>query len=224
MRQLGRFLRLERVRKDNERPATALPTRFASIEEALDSGSSASSVSHAVTHLERFAPEADQPAVLEAYDAGQPFVRCVSCGADSSRHSTVCAHCEARLDTAENRTFNERLWAEATAARQRESEELRRLQKLRQGESEMGAPVSQGAAELAARARAQLALDELEGADTPTWLQSVRSSALRGPFVVLALGLGVPGFLLAVSHRSPVGVVVSVALAAVLLVAARRAP
>jgi len=126
------------------------------------------------------------------------------------------------LDTAENKAFNERLWAEATAERQRETEELGRLQKLRQEEQEGAAPVSQGVAGKAHRT--QLALDESERATTPTWLHSVRSSALRG-WVVLALGLAVSGFLLAAFHRSPLaGLVVLAALAAVLLAASRRAP
>ncbi len=221
MRQLARFLRLERVRNDCERPASAASTRFATLEEASDTNSSAGLVSHPVTHLERFAPEVEQPVVLDGYDPGQPFVRCIRCGADSSRLSTVCGHCEARLDTAENKAFNERLWADATAERQREAEELSRLQKLRQEEQDGAAPASQG---VAGAHRTQLALDESDRPGTPTWLHSVRSSALRG-WVVLALGLGVSGFLLAAFHRSPLGgVVVLAALAAVLLAASRRAP
>lgn len=41
---------------------------------------------------------------------GQPFVRCVQCGADSSIHASECERCSARLDGREQQAFNEALW------------------------------------------------------------------------------------------------------------------
>jgi hypothetical protein len=41
---------------------------------------------------------------------GQPFVRCARCGTDSSIHAAECDSCSARLDTPEQRAFNERVW------------------------------------------------------------------------------------------------------------------
>jgi hypothetical protein len=56
-----------------------------------------------------------------AVPEGQPFVRCARCGADSSIHAVSCDHCAARLDTPEQRAFNDRLWE----ARRLRSEEER---------------------------------------------------------------------------------------------------
>lgn len=61
------------------------------------------------------APGEDGPAAEIALDVappeGQPFVRCARCGADSSIHATACQHCAAPLDTAEQRAWNDRVWA-----------------------------------------------------------------------------------------------------------------
>ena len=216
---------MERVRKETEQPVTAAPRRFATIEVAPEMDVRSASVGH-TTGLERFSPEPNPPLVLEPDDTEQPFVRCHLCGADSSRHATACLHCEARLDTPENRDFNTRLWTETKAARELEDEEAR----LRHsGKFVDSAPPSvhssQAEDELASQMRAQLALGELERGGTPSWLGTSRGSTLRAPLVVGLLALGLPALLLAAFHRSPIGgAVLFAVLATVLLVVARRAP
>ncbi len=49
-------------------------------------------------------------AIDTATMSGQPFVRCACCGADSTIHATTCVNCDAELDTAEQRAFNEKVW------------------------------------------------------------------------------------------------------------------
>lgn len=77
------------------------------------------------------APAIEEGAADVALDveapAGQPFVRCARCGADSSVHATACDHCAARLDTAEQRAFNERVW---DVQRRRSEEERAALARL----------------------------------------------------------------------------------------------
>ncbi len=223
MKQLGRFLRLERERKDTEPSTPTPPRRFATLERAQEDGATVAPVRRPTGSLERFSPEPEPPLVLEAPDAAQPFVRCVDCGADSSRHAIVCVHCEARLDTEESRVFNARLWAEATAAR--EAEQLQRRGQGRAGDVGPldGEPVS--AAEVAARAEAQLELERLSRGSTPGWLRPAGVALGAGPLVVLSVALGIPGLLFALSHRGFFGTtVLLLGLASLLLAAWRRAP
>lgn len=221
MKQLGRFLRLERERKDTG-PATPLPSRrFETLERAQDAGRAGSPVSRATGGLERFAPEPEAALVLEPPDSTQPFVRCVRCGADSARHATVCVQCEARLDTEQGRAFNARLWAETTATRQKEEEMLRRRQQAREaGDVEAVSP-----AELAARAEAQLELERLSRASTPSWLRPQGLGVGAGPLLLVSAALAVPGLVFAISHRGRVGLaVLLLGIVSLLLAAWRRAP
>jgi hypothetical protein len=215
VRQLGRFLRLERARKDCEHEVPLPPSRFATLEEAPVAAPTAP---HASAGLERFAPEPVPPLELEPPDAEQPFVRCVRCRADSVRHAAVCRQCEARLDSEEARAFNVRLWAEMTAAREREAQELRQLEESRRG-AEPG-----GAAEFAAREEAHRALERQAQWGSSGWLgRAIENGArVRGSFVALALGI--PVVLLALSRRGTVGIgaAVVVGLAALLLLASPR--
>ncbi len=194
MRQLGRFLRLERVRRDGEREAPNVPNRFSTLEAPA----TAPAAAHAkVGGLERFTPEPTPVPELELQppDAAEPFVRCVHCGADSVRHATVCRQCEARLDTDEARAFNARLWAEMTAARERETQESREQQVRRQG---FAAGTTAGSdevllAELAAQESARRALERPSGwASSDAWGRGLGSSPRFLPLLVtVALGLPV---------------------------------
>jgi hypothetical protein len=78
---------------------------------------------HATRMIEAPATETRAPdlALDVEVAAGQPFVRCARCGADSSIHATVCQHCAELLDTSEQRAFNDRVWD----AQQRRSEDER---------------------------------------------------------------------------------------------------
>jgi hypothetical protein len=193
MRQLSRFLRLERVRPDSEHELPVAPSRFSTLEEARVGGSAAP---HGGSSLERFAPEpAPAPELeLERPDAAEPFVRCAHCGADSVRHATVCRQCEARLDTDEVRAFNVRLWSEITAAREREAQELRELQASRRGATAGTTAVSDEAsvAELAAREQARRALETPSGAG-PRILPLLVAFALGLPVLFAFFRRGVAG-------------------------------
>jgi hypothetical protein len=195
MRQLSRFLRLERVRRESEHEEPAGPSRFSTLETP-PAGPAAH---HSSPGLERFVPEpAPPPEVeleLELPDAGEPFVRCPHCGADSVRHATLCRQCEARLDTDDVRAFNTRLWAEMTAAREREAQESREQQALRQGPN-AGTAVSDDAslAELAAREEARRALERPSGwTSSDVWGRGLGSSPRVLPLLVGA-ALGLPVF------------------------------
>jgi len=225
VKQLGRFLRLERERKDTEPATPAPPRRFATLERAQAVDATVASTRRPTGGLERFSPEPEPALVVQAPDTAQPFVRCVRCGADSTRYATVCVHCEARLDTEEGRAFNARLWAEATAAREREAEEFRQREAGRAtGVGPLdGEPVP--AAELAARAQAQLELERLSRASTPGWLRPAGVALGAGPLLVLSVALGIPGLLFAFSHRGFFGTtVLLLGLSSLLLAVWRRAP
>jgi hypothetical protein len=68
----------------------------------------------------RFGTAEAKPAVLDL-SQGQPFVRCRTCKGDSHVTATVCSRCDARLDTREQRAFNQAFWTR----RQAEDAELR---------------------------------------------------------------------------------------------------
>jgi hypothetical protein len=194
MKQLDRFLRLERVRQDSEPELPAAPSRFSTLEEAPATGSAAA---HVRPSLERFAPEsAPAPELeLELPDKAEPFVRCAHCGADSARHAAVCGQCEARLDTDEVRAFNVRLWTEMTAAREREAQDLREREALRRGSTRGPTAASDevSAAELAAREQARRTLEMPFGRDSSSgWgrLSGVGPRVLP-PLVAAALSLPV---------------------------------
>lgn len=68
----------------------------------------------------RFGAAVEQPQVLDLSE-GQAFVRCASCKGDNHATARTCCRCEARLDTPEQRTFNEDFWKR----RQEEDAELR---------------------------------------------------------------------------------------------------
>ena len=193
MRPLGRFLRLERVRRDSEHELPAAPSRFSTLDEARVSGSAAP---HGGPSLERsFPAPASAPELeLERPDAAEPFVRCAHCGADSVRHATVCRQCEARLDTDEVRAFNVRLWAEITAAREREAQELRELEASRRRATAGTTAVSDdvSGAELAAREQARRALETPSGwASSGHWGQPSGVGSRIFPLLV-AVALGLP--------------------------------
>lgn len=76
-----------------------------------------------------------QPQVDLALDtegiSGQPFVRCARCGADSGVHAKACDSCGAELDTAEQRTFNEKVWETRLRRDERERAALAQMAEAR---------------------------------------------------------------------------------------------
>jgi hypothetical protein len=62
---------------------------------------------------------------------GQPFVRCFRCGCDNTIHAKACDNCSAQLDTAEQRTFNDKLWGAQKLESTREQEALAKMAEAR---------------------------------------------------------------------------------------------
>ncbi|HEY6002777.1 MAG TPA: hypothetical protein VIV57_07865, partial [Anaeromyxobacter sp.] len=80
--------------------------------------------------LDRFGPEPPPRIELLESEAGvQPFTRCMRCGMDHGVFATVCTNCNASLDTAAQREFNEKLWAKRReeAAREEAASAERRV-------------------------------------------------------------------------------------------------
>jgi hypothetical protein len=230
VKQLSRFLRLERARKDTEPEVPTHPRRFDTLEEAPAAPDPAAAHhTRPAVPLERFAPEPEAPLALQPRDDEQPFVRCPSCGVDAVRHAVQCRQCEARLDTDEVRAFNARLWAESRAAREREAEaSARRQQEFLAEAVALGAARRRHAEDLASgvgeRERARLEQEGLWPQAGPGWalLRTLPDRWMRA--AVLALAVTIPGLLLLFARRGSAGFWLGVAgaVAAVLLFGPRR--
>jgi hypothetical protein len=185
LKQLSRFLRLERVRKDTEHEVPAALSRFATLEEER---SNATVPARCAAGLERFSLE---PAELELErpDTSEPFIRCPRCGADSVRHAAVCRQCEGRLDSDEVRDFNLRLWAAMSAARERETQELREREVLRRGQAVDEVSEEATAEALASGEHARRAL---QAPRLRAPVGQAPGGASRAWALLAALGLGVP--------------------------------
>jgi hypothetical protein len=211
VKQLSRFLRLERARKDAEPDAPARPRRFDTLEEApAASGPGTGKGTRPVVPLERFAPEPEAPLALQPPDDEQPFVRCPSCCVDAVRHAVLCRQCEARLDTDEVRAFNARLWEETRAAREREAEASAGRQRELLAEATAIAAAKRRLAEdlasdVGQRERARLALEGPWPQAGAGWalLRALPELWMRA--VVLALAVGIPGLLLVLARRGSAG-------------------
>lgn len=210
MRQLARFLRLERPRKDTEPELPAAPGRFDTLEKALPAAEEAAQPSVPAGSLERFAPEPDPGLALEAPDTEQPFVRCPRCGADSVRHARACRVCETVLDTDEVRAFNARLWAEVRASRDREVEEAARRRRDQEAQATAEAAdrrrlAEELAASVGAQERLRLGHEGPWFHAGPLWelLRAMPDARMRA--VTLGLALGIPLGLLLLSRRGSPG-------------------
>jgi hypothetical protein len=129
---LRRFLHLERARPpapagERAEAPSAAADRFAAVERPRHEA--APNASATGVALARF-DEEPAPALelLETAAGARPFTRCMRCGRDHGVFATGCDGCGASLDTDEQRTFNERLWAarQADAAREAEAAAERR--------------------------------------------------------------------------------------------------
>jgi hypothetical protein len=98
--RLLRFLRLEprKVRNDVEAPA---------VDPEIERLRS--------ERKQRFASGME---IAEDAPDAQPFLRCAICEADNSRFGEKCMNCGAPLNTAEQRDYNDALWAERRSAEQ----------------------------------------------------------------------------------------------------------
>lgn len=122
--RLRRFGRLERPRAQGGAPAGAgaplAPGRFEAVEGP---GASAPPAPGAGPNPARFAPDPAPRLELAEPDPRRPFVRCARCGMDASAFAEQCEGCGARLDTPEQRAFDERFFAARAAEAEREARE-----------------------------------------------------------------------------------------------------
>jgi hypothetical protein len=123
--RLRRFLHLERPRPDREPsdPAEPGPTaeRFEGVERPAHPPAPAQPPPTGA-RLDRFGPDpGPRIELVEAEGGRQPFTRCMRCGMDSNVFATECPGCGASLDTAAQRAFNEKLWADRQADAEREA-------------------------------------------------------------------------------------------------------
>ena len=80
-------------------------------------------------HLARFdAPKQAELSLDASTEQDQPFIRCRVCEGDNNRFAVECQHCNADLNTPEQRAFNEQLWAQLREARQHEAEAHQQMQ------------------------------------------------------------------------------------------------
>jgi hypothetical protein len=111
--RLRRFLRIERPRAagpDDADPSAETAERFEAVERP---GAAPAAPRSSGAGLGRFGPE-PEPSIdlVEADAADRPFTRCMRCGMDHNVFATQCTGCGASLDTAPQREFNDRLWAQ----------------------------------------------------------------------------------------------------------------
>jgi hypothetical protein len=166
--RLRRFLHLERPRAAADEaagpdPGAGTAERFEGVERP---GARPAAASSSGARLDRFGPE-PEPSIelVEAGGGAQPFTRCMRCGMDHGVFATSCTGCGASLDTAEQREFNERLWArrqaegarEAAASAARREHEARAQAELARARRAMGEELAR---EVGRRERARLGEEE----------------------------------------------------------------
>jgi hypothetical protein len=89
--------------------------RFLKLERARpDGGGAPDPVPASSTDRFREPPERP-PEPVRPNGVAQPYVRCVHCQMDNTVYAHACQNCGGELDTAEQRAFNERHWAERQA-------------------------------------------------------------------------------------------------------------
>jgi len=144
--KLSRFRILEKSRNQPasgqgaQSPSPSQSARFGALEKKAEPGAPAAGPP---SLAERFGPAggppprslqdlqqaAEAPSGLELAQANptdQPFVRCMRCEADNNAWSMSCGQCGTNLNSDEQRAFNERLWAQRRAEKQKEDEEIAR--------------------------------------------------------------------------------------------------
>jgi len=125
--RLRRFQHLERPRPADGAPATPASPEAARRIGAVEQRGEAGAVPPPAAdgRLDRFRPAPERPLELaERAEGAQPFVRCAGCETDNSVFATRCTTCGAALDTAAQRTFNERLWSARGEEQAREAANL----------------------------------------------------------------------------------------------------
>jgi hypothetical protein len=129
-RRRERFLRLERPRDGAGGRPDPLPNdeRFEQLGGEAAGGApprppAATPVPSRAT--DRFRPPPERaPDTAGLPEGAQPFTRCARCEVDSSVYARACQNCGADLETPEQRSFNEQLWARRRAEAEVERKEL----------------------------------------------------------------------------------------------------
>ncbi len=140
---------------------------------------------------------------------GQPFVRCARCGADSTIHATTCQHCAARLDTAEQRAWNDRVWATRLRQNDEERAALDEMAAARYRDTKSAVrplpdPGMKPPPELLAAPEEDngpILLDALRALQKPSWRWAAGATAAGLPLLLVTLGgplLGKVGWILVV--------------------------
>ncbi|HEX9243829.1 MAG TPA: hypothetical protein VF875_15400 [Anaeromyxobacter sp.] len=187
-----RFRRIERSRPEAP-PAPADPDgataeRIEGVEGPGRAPVAAPAASGA--DLDRFAPPPPPAIELLPEDADRrPFTRCERCGMDHNFLVAECTGCGARLDTPEQRAFNDRLWEERRAERVEED----RLHAEREAERADEAAALAGSRRAMGEALArEVGERERRRLDGEGWRGGTGVSA--GPLLVgIASGLGAAG-------------------------------
>ncbi len=181
-RNLRRFEKLERKRQERaSEPTGPVPgrARFESLQLQIEAAgpSAATTERTSGAALGRFeAPETRPLTLQEKREEDQPFARCASCEADNSRYVNVCARCGARLDTPEQRAFNNALWAQRREALLAEQAQLKEVEAARQQEIEESAKANRAYYEALARrvgeeTRARLDDSDVYAVKLPSWVR-----------------------------------------------------
>lgn len=203
MGRFNRFLHLERDRgatggdpPKSEVPASSREERFGALETAQ---AAPDAVGTAGGHLARFDEAAAKGAMQldEKRAEDQPFVRCAKCEGDNNKFAHECVHCHNDLHCAEQRAFNEKLWAELREAR--EAERAAHAER-RRAEAEQSAQLAkerregfeQMARDVAAQTRQRLGDDQVSA------LLGGRRRGVAQPAVELLIGGAIGLFVLLV--------------------------
>jgi hypothetical protein len=168
--------------------------------ESIQTGEAAPAAPDARAQAQaRFGAPTEQELGLEERDAmAQPFVRCLWCQGDSARFATVCAVCDAPLDTPEQRAFNERLWAERLAHRAQEQQTIEAVERQRAQLQDDEARARREYYELLARQQAEGRNNTWDPSSDPLPWWGRRRSRSRVPLLAW-VAMGGVAFLLALA-------------------------
>ncbi len=130
--RLRRFLNLERPRRTpSDEPTPEERARFRGVERPSQDVPAAAPVP--VEATDRFREPRERPLdLVERSEEAQPFVRCLRCEMDNSVYAPVCQNCGADLSAADQRAYNERLWAQRREQSAREQAERVELERERE--------------------------------------------------------------------------------------------
>jgi transcriptional regulator NrdR family protein len=222
--RFSRFLNLERSRMgrggEPAAPSEARSERFEALEGRAELPEQPPGAGLSADRFQDSGP-GENLELAPARPGDQPFIRCAHCEADHGAQAQVCTQCGRDLTTAEQREFNEALWARRKKEAEEQSSELNRFrEEAHQLETQQAAQrravAESMAREVAAQTRWRLENEERQergrhGAGGLDIVGAVldRLSA-RGRLVAFAFALGIPVLLLAIRSTRPLGLLLVV--------------